>query len=159
LSFAAWQTSPWAAASAEPQQRRHRALADRHGFLHGAATGFQQPRGIAQAEGTGGGQRRIFAQRMAGHVTDLAVEAEPALGSQRVHHRHGDRHQGRLGIFGQAQFVIRPFEHQFREVLAQRVVDLFEDLARGCKGVGQGLAHANFLRPLAGEYECHAHGG
>ena len=66
---------------------------------------------------------------------------------------------GGLGVLGQAQLVVRPLEHQLREILVQCVVDLLEDLARRREGVGQRLAHANFLRPLAGKNECHAHGG
>ena len=57
LSFAAWQTWPCAASAAtaaacsksSAEQRRHRAGADRHRLLHGAAADAQQPRGVGDA--------------------------------------------------------------------------------------------------------------
>ena len=48
-----------------------------------------------------------------------------------------DRHQRRLGVLGQGQVLVRPFAHQLGQLLAQRVVDFLEHLARGGEGVGQ----------------------
>ena len=54
----------------EADQRRHGADADRHGLLHGAAANAEKPGGVGKAEAAGGGQRRVFAERMAGDVGD-----------------------------------------------------------------------------------------
>src|SRR5690606_41384161 len=58
----------------QPDDRRHRALAHRNGRLHGVAADAQEPRGIGDREGAGGGERRIFAERMAGDIGDLVLE-------------------------------------------------------------------------------------
>ena len=50
----------------------------------------------------------------------------PSLSSTRKH-RQAHRHQRRLGVLGQGQIGFRPLEHQPRQALAQRVVDLLED--------------------------------
>ena len=71
-------------------------------------------------------------------------------------HRHG--HQRRLGVFGQPQRFVRPFEHDGRELAPERRVDLVEHRSRLGKGVGKLLAHADGLAALAGKGErklCH----
>ena len=45
----------------EAQNRRHRALADRHGLLHRVAANAQQLGGVLERERAGGGEGRIFA--------------------------------------------------------------------------------------------------
>ncbi len=56
------------------------------------------------------------------------------------------------------ELALRPLEHQPRQMLAQRFVDFLEGLARGGEGVGELAAHADGLRPLAGEDQRAAHG-
>ena len=63
----------------ETQQRRHRAGADRHRLLHGAAANAQQPRGVGDGERAGRRQRRIFAERMAGDELRVALEIDRRL--------------------------------------------------------------------------------
>ena len=46
-----------------------------------------------------------------------------------------------------------PFEHQLRELLPQRLVDLLEHLAGGGEGGGEVAAHADGLAALAREDE------
>ena len=58
----------------EPEQRRHGALADRHGLLHGPAADAEQPRRIGEVEAARRGQRGIFAERVAGDVGDASAE-------------------------------------------------------------------------------------
>ena len=120
-----------------PDQRGHRPLAHRHGALHGLAAQLQQPGGVGQAAARrpppapnirpANGRRRRPPRR----------SRTPNSGSSIAHHRQADRHQRRLGVLGQGQVVIRPLAHQPGEVLAQRVVDLLEHVARGREGVGQ----------------------
>src|SRR3954470_4372384 len=50
------------------EERRHRALADRHRLLHRLAAALDEPRRVGHREGAGGGQRRIFAEGMAGDI-------------------------------------------------------------------------------------------
>ena len=122
LSLASWHTSPCAASAAsfsrhllaDAQQRRHRALPDRHGRLHGLAADLQQPRGIGDAERAGRGKRGIFAERVAGDELDLVGEAEALLRLEHAHHRQRDGHQRGLRILGQRQGLERALEHDAR---------------------------------------------
>ena len=52
------------------------------------------------------------------------------------------------------QLLGRSFRHQPAELLAERLVDLVEDVAGGPAGFGQRLAHAHRLAPLPREDEC-----
>ena len=134
LSLAIWQTEPLRGFRAggfdvglfQPDDRRHRALADRHRRLHGVAADAQQPRRIGDRERAGRGERRIFAERMAGDVGDLVLQRKAAR-LERPDRRQRHRHQRRLGVGGQRQRLLRPFPHQLGELFAERVVDLLED--------------------------------
>ncbi len=75
-------------------------------------------------------QRRIFAQRMAGDIGGLPRDIEPSLAFEHANHRKARREQRRLRVLGQHQLVFRALEHQPREMLRQRLVDLLEQLAR-----------------------------
>ena len=63
LSLAIWHTEPapgfrasrFNVGMVEADDRSHRALAHRHGFLHRIAANAQQPCGVGDREGTGGG--------------------------------------------------------------------------------------------------------
>ena len=85
------------------------------------------------------------------------VEIDAALLLQHPQHSHRQRHQRRLGVLRQDQFLFRPLEHQPRQVLAQRVVDFLEYLAGGRLGLGKRLAHAHGLTALAGKNERSDH--
>ena len=141
----------------EPEQRRHRAGADRHRLLHGKAAGAQQARGIADAEAAGGGERGIFAERMAGHEGGVPPDREAGLGLQHPQGGERDRHQGRLGIFGELQGLGRAVPDDGGQLLAERRIDLVENRARRRKGLRQGLAHADRLGTLPRKCECCRH--
>ena len=66
----------------EAEQRGHGADADRHRLLHGETAGAQQARGVGNAQAAGGGQRGIFAERMAGHEGGVAPDRETGFGLQ-----------------------------------------------------------------------------
>ena len=85
------------------------------------------------------------------------VRSKPPSRFEHAHHREARRHQRRLRVLGQGELAFRSFEHQPREVLRQRLVDLLEDLARRRKGRGEVAPHADRLRALSGKYECPLH--
>ena len=105
----------------------------------------------------GGGQRGIFAERMAGDEFGVAGEAEPCFGFENADdgERHG--HQRRLRVLRQRQRVLRALEDRLAQFFAERLVDFGEDLPRRREGVGERLAHADRLAALPGKYECDRH--
>ena len=115
---------------------------------------LQQPRRVAEGERAGSGQRGVFAQRMAGDDHGgFLLQHDAAFLLQHAQHRERVRHQRRLGVLGQDQLLARALEHQLRELLAEGVVHLLEQLARGGEGGGELAAHADRLASLAGEDE------
>ncbi|MNE54525.1 hypothetical protein D3C80_1493080 [compost metagenome] len=139
-------------------QRGHRALAHRHGALHGLTAQLQQAGRVRQADRPDRRQGRIFAQRVTGDKAGLGhVHAE--LDLQHPRRRRRDGHQGRLGVFGQGQLVFRAFAHQVEQLLVQRVVDLGEDVACAGEGLGESCAHADALAALTGEEKREGHRG
>ena len=144
-------------AEVEPDERRHGALADRDRLLHRLAAEAQQARGILEGEGPCGAQGRILAERVAGDEGRVARNAKPRLGLERAERRHARRHQRRLGVGGQGQFGLWALEHQSRKVLRERRIDAVEHFARGRKGFGEGLAHADRLRPLTRKHQGRLH--
>ncbi len=132
----------------EAEQRRHGALPDRHGALHGVAADAQEPRRVGERQAAGGGERRIFAERMAGDERRVAMQIESRLGLEHAHGGEADRHQGRLRVGRQGQFVGRALQHHARQLLRQRVVHLLEHRPRLRKSLGERLAHADGLAAL-----------
>ena len=145
-------------AEVEPEQRRHRALADRDRLLHRLAPEAQQTRGILKAQGARRAQGGIFAERVAGDEGRVARNAKSGLGLERAKRRHARRHQRRLGVGGQRQFGLGALEHELRQVLRERRIDPVEHLARGRKRFGERLAHADRLRPLTRKHQGRLHG-
>ena len=141
----------------EPEQCRHRAGADRHRLLHRKAAGTQQARGIADAEAAGGGKRGIFAERMAGDEGRIPPHGKARLGLQHPQRGDRDRHQGRLGIFGELEGFGRAVPDDGGQLLAERRIDLVEYRPRGRKGLRQGLAHADRLGTLSRKRKCSRH--
>ena len=94
---------------------------------------------------------------MAGDETDFFGNLDAAVAFQHAHDGQTLRHQGRLGVFRQGQLLGRALEHQARQRLAERLVDLLKDFASAYKGCGEVLAHADGLGSLAGEYVAPAH--
>ena len=68
----------------------------------------------------------------------------------------GDAHgqDRRLRVFGEQQLRLWTLEAQAAQRLAKRIVGLVERLPTDRECIGQGLAHSDFLRALAGKDEC-----
>ena len=143
----------------EAEQGRHRPLPHRNRLLHGVAADAQQPRRIGDREAAGGGERRIFAERMAGDEGGVALQVEAGLGLQHAHGRQADGHEGRLGVRGEGELLGRPLPDEARQLLRQGRVHLVEDGPGLRKGLGQRLAHADGLAALARKDECARHDG
>ena len=141
----------------EPEDRGHRALADRNRLLHGLSADAQQPRGVFDGQRTRGAEGGIFAQRMARDEGGVAGDDEAGLALERPQSRQARRHQRRLGVGGQRQLRLRPLEHELRELLAERCVYARKHVPRGRKRLGEPLAHADRLRALSWKYEGRLH--
>ncbi len=131
------------------EQRRHRALPRRDRLLHGLAAQFQQARGVGDGKRADGAQRAVFAQRMAGGDDRAGFDVDAAFGLQNPQHRERMCHQRRLGVLGQGQFLPRPFEHQFRKLLLQDLIDFLKHLPCRAERGGEVAAHADRLATLA----------
>ena len=108
-------------------------------------------------ERAGGGERGIFAERMAGDETRVARDVEPGFRLENAGRGETDRHQRGLRIGGQRQLGLGTLEHQPGQILPERAVDLGEDLPRRRIGLGERLAHADRLRPLPWKHESRQH--
>jgi len=95
---------------------------------------------------------------VAGNESAGAPEIEAALALEDAEHGEADRHQRRLRVLGQREVAVRPLEDHAGEVLAERVVDLREDLAGAGEAFGEIAPHADRLRALPGKNQrtCHA---
>jgi hypothetical protein len=141
----------------KPEKRRHGALPHWNGALHGIAADPQQAGGIGDGEAAGGGERRIFAQRVAGDKGGMFPEIEAGLGLQNPDRRQAHGHQGRLRVGRQGQLLRRSFPHDGGKFLGESLVHLVENGPGLRKGIGKGFAHSNRLAPLTGENECALH--
>ena len=68
-----------------------------------------------------------------------------------------DRHQRRLGVFGELQGLGRAVPDDGGQLFPERRIDLVEHRARGRKSLRQGLAHADRLGALPRKGECCRH--
>ena len=82
----------------------------------------------AMREGAGRGERRIFAERMAGDELRVALEIEAGFRLQHAHGGERHRHQRRLRVLGERERLGRAFAHDGAELVAERLVDLVEHL-------------------------------
>ena len=99
-------------------------------------------------------QRAVFAQRMAGGDDRRGdLMSKPPSASSTRSTASDMRHQRRLGVLGEGQFLAGALEHQLRQLLFQGLVHLLEHLARGSESGGEIAAHADGLAALAGEDE------
>ncbi len=94
---------------------------------------------------------------MASNELRVALEVETGFGLQHTNGCKRDRHQRRLGIFGEREGFLRAFENDSRELGAQRVVHLGEHLPGRREIRGQRFAHAHGLAALTRKYECDRH--
>jgi hypothetical protein len=141
----------------EPKQRRHGASPHRHRLLHGKTADAQQARGVADAEAAGGGERGILAERVSGYERRMPRHRKAGLGLQHAQGGERDRHQGRLGIFGELKGFGGTVPDDGGQLLAERRVDLVENRAGSRKRLGQGLAHADRLGALPRKGKCRGH--
>ena len=132
----------------EAEDRRHRAVADRHRLLHVAAAAPHDPQRVGEREGAGRDVGRVLAEAVAGDERGR----EPARREQAVG-GDADRQDRRLRVLGQRQLVLGAVEEEAAQRLAERRVGLVERLAADRKRVGQRLAHADLLRSLSGKDE------
>ena len=82
----------------------------------------------------------------------MARDESGNFGKLHAHRsQHGDRlsHDRRLGVFGEAQLVVRSVTHQTEKALPERLVDFVEYVSRGPAGAREGSAHAYRLTALS----------
>src|ERR1700730_9584419 len=78
----------------------------------------------------------------------MAAKYEAAFLFENPNHRQARRQQRGLGVFSKDEIAFRPFEHQLREALRQRLVDFCEEIAGRGKRVSQSAPHADGLGTL-----------
>src|SRR5665213_2968268 len=122
-----------------------------------ADAALEQARRVGQRQGIGGGERGIFAERMAGDVRRMTLEVEPAFLGHDAHRREAHRHQGGLGVLRELKLAFGAFEDDPGKLLLQRLIDFLEHVARRLKGGVQVAAHADGLRALPRENESAGH--
>ena len=108
------------------EQRRHPADTDWNSLLHRLAANFEQACRISQTKCPGRRKRRVFTEGMAGNESTAFGQVDTAFRFKNPQNCHAQRHQRRLRIFRQLQFFGRPLGHQFRQILAKRVVNFLE---------------------------------
>jgi hypothetical protein len=136
------------------EQRRHCSDAHRHRCLHRLPAKLEQLGRRREVERTRGAQRRIFAEAVPRDELRGLGEIHPAFARQCGEHCQRIGHYRRLRILGQPKLVVGAVLHQPEQVLPERLVDLFEDVARRAARVAQGSAHADRLAALTGKKEC-----
>ena len=141
----------------EAEQGRHRTGPDRYRLLHGKPAGAQQTRAVSNAEAAGRRQRGVFAKRVSGHEFGVPSDRETGLGLEYAQSGERDRHQRRLGVFGELQRLGRAVPDDRGQPFAKRRIDLVEHSPRRRKGLRQGLAHADDLGALPWKNECCRH--
>ena len=143
------RVAPWLDRIVQPENRRHRTLAFRHGRLHGFSAQTHQLHGIGKRDGTGNCECRVFTQRMASRHG----RGSPSRGTPGTEHGHaGSQHQ-RLGIDGGIDHCsISTFLAHRPQILPKRTTGLIKGLAYRCI-IGKPLHHAKRLRTLAWENE------
>ena len=72
---------------------------------------------------------------MSGDERGVAPDREAGFGLQHAQCRERDRHQRRLGIFGELQRLTRTIPDDGRQPFAERRIDLVEHRAGGRKGL------------------------
>ena len=149
LSFAAWQTSPCAASAAtataasksSPSSAAMAPDADRHGLLHGLAARAQKPRRIGDGERACRGQRRIFAERMAGDELGIALaRSRPASVCSTRMTASDTAISAGCAFCGERQRVLpAPRRSVLLRLVAERLVDFLEHLPGGAKASASAL--------------------
>ena len=108
---------------------------------------------VRKRQHAGDHQRRVLTQA----VTRQQLRLQPTR--SQMHPRcHAVDQNCRLGVLGQAQFILRSIETQTPQIVAQNRVGLFKQPAHLGIHLPQVPAHADELRALAREYAHHASG-
>jgi hypothetical protein len=77
-----------------------------------------------------------------------------AVFARRTPRGHAHSEDRGLGVLGEHQLIVWPFEAHRAERLTERVVGLLECLTADREALGERFAHADFLRTLAGKDKC-----
>ena len=94
---------------------------------------------------------------MAGDELRVADKIHPGLGLEHTHRGERHRHQCRLRVLGESDFLGGALPHDRAELVGERRVDLLEHRAGAGEGRGQRLAHADRLAALPREHERSRH--
>ena len=133
----------------EPEQCRHRASAQWHGFLHDLAAKTHQLHAGGKIDGLGGHQcgelSEAVARHDAWHGTTAFVPQAPGRNARGEH--------GWLGPLGGVQILDGSLLAQLPQVIAQNFRRLIEGRANAGRFAGQFGHHANGLGTLAGEHK------
>ncbi|MNT09702.1 hypothetical protein D3C72_1444990 [compost metagenome] len=128
----------------QTENRGHGARANRHGSLHGVGAHAYQAHGIVKRQRTGGRQRGVLAQAVAGHDVGLAT----ARGAPGRVERDAGRQHGGLGIGGQVELLHGPLRDQRAQVLPEGLRGLRHGVSDR-RNARPGIQHADSLRTLA----------
>jgi hypothetical protein len=90
---------------------------------------------------------------MARDEVGLVGQTDAALGLQHAQRRNGIGHDRGLCVLGQRQSVFGALRHDRGQFLAQRIIDLFENLTGNGAGRSQFDAHTNLLAALTRKNE------
>ena len=94
---------------------------------------------------------------MASDEGRIPPHGKARFGLQHAQRRDRDRHQRRLGIFGELERLGGTIPDDGRKLLAERRIDLVEYRLGGRKGFRKGLAHTDRLGTLPRKRECSRH--
>jgi hypothetical protein len=138
----------------EPHDRGHPPLPLRHRLLHGAAAQVDQLDGVGEAQRAGRDQRAPLAERVPGRD----VEGQPALRLERAQDRDRIGEDGRLGVAGEGELLLRALPTELGDGEAERVVGLLEHPACDRELEREVAAHPDPLRTLSGKENRGLHG-
>jgi hypothetical protein len=121
------------------KQRGHGADTYGDRLLHRLSAELQELRGRREIEGTRRAERRIFAKAVPGDEIRHLWQAH----TERPEHRNRIRHDRRLRIFGELELVVRSIAHEPVEILAERLIDLGENVRSRPARIGERTAHSD----------------
>ena len=140
----------------EAEHREHPAGALIPVLFHQATAFAHQHQGGVEIDDIRGYQRGELPQAVTGHVAgrDHLAHRLPAF-AHRIQAGDADGQDRRLGVDRVVQFLLRTLETQPGQRKAEDFVGPSKHAARGFRRVVEGLAHADVLGALSGEYEGH----
>ena len=138
------------------QHGQHRALSGTAGLLHEAAALKHELQAGGEIKRACRGMRGELPERQSGRRGDLELRH---LRFEHFQDRKAVRVKRGLTAAGLRQLLHRAFKHHFRQREAQRGIRLRKKVCQGGMRGGQILAHADFLRALAGKEKNCVHEG